>query len=119
MKPDTQVLNRSSVELSVGRAPVIVLDKKLQASVKHPRTGKLHPGAERNVGAPMTFLSVLQIKTRDRCYQASKISPRAPEFGSDLGRPGFDIRGVLVEKDPASRIDTQDSSKIVGQFGRF
>ena len=52
VKPETQVLNRSSVELSVGRAPIKVLDKKLQASVKHLRAGKLHSGAERNVGAP-------------------------------------------------------------------
>ena len=116
MKPETQVLNRSSVELSVGRAPVKVLDKKLQASVEHPRAGKLYSGAERNVGAPMTFLSVLQIKTRDRCYQASEIRPRASEFGSDLGRPGFEIRGVLVEKDPTSPIEAQRSAKIIGQF---
>jgi len=66
VQPETEVLNRSSVELTVGRAPVNVLDKKLQASVKHLRAGKLDSGAERNIGAPMTFLSVLQIKARDR-----------------------------------------------------
>ena len=56
------------------------------------------------------------IKTRDRCYQASEISPRASEFGSDLGRPGFEIRGGPGRKGSRPAIKAQRSSKIVGQF---
>src|SRR4029450_6330436 len=95
-----------SVELTVGRVAVEVLEQDLELP-REQHTFDLDPGAGRHVSAPVVLLATRDIARGARPPPRLARRPRARELGAVLGRPRFEARRLLVEEVAAAAVQPE------------